>query len=129
MSNKAKEERRLRLKLRLRKKIRGTEEMPRLSVFKSVKHTYAQIITDDKQKTLVTASTLDKEVKEALSLVEAKGSKSLKSVAAAKAVGMVIARRGLEKNIKKVVFDRNGFKYGGRIQAVADGAREGGFEF
>lgn len=116
MSNKARI--RLKKKVRLRKKLYGTSERPRLSVFRSARHVYAQLIDDTVGKTLVEASSLTAEVE------GGKGSR-----AAAKAIGIEIAKRAQSKNIKAVVFDRNGFQYHGRIQAIADGAREGGLLF
>jgi len=112
---------RLRRKLRVRKKVRGTEERPRLNVYRSLKHMYAQIIVDTRGETLVSASTLSRELRGKL--------KSTGNVEAAKEVGRLIAKKALEKGIKKVVFDRNGFLYHGRVKAVAEGAREGGLEF
>jgi len=112
---------RLRRKLRVRKKVRGTEERPRLNVYRSLKHMYAQIIVDTRGETLVSASTLSKELRGKL--------KSTGNVEAAKEVGRLIAKKALEKGIKKEVFDRNGFLYHGRVKAVAEGAREGGLEF
>ena len=109
---------RLKRQARVRKKIRGTSECPRLSVFRSAKHVYAQIIEDVTGKTLVAASTLGKTVDLA----------SGGNVEAAKAVGSVIAKKALEQNITKVVFDRNGFLYQGRVQALADAAREAGLK-
>ncbi len=105
----------------MRKKVRGTEERPRLNVYRSLKHMYAQIIVDTRGETLVSASTLSKELRGKL--------KSTGNVEAAKEVGRLIAKKALEKGIKKVVFDRNGFLYHGRVKAVAEGAREGGLEF
>ncbi len=112
---------RLRRKLRIRKRVFGTPERPRLSVYRSLKHIYAQIIDDTRGHTLVAASTLDKEFKE-------NGVKS-STVEGARVVGQILAKRALAKGIKKVVFDRNGFKYHGRVKALAEGAREGGLEF
>jgi large subunit ribosomal protein L18 len=119
-------------KLRIRKKVVGTVEKPRLSIFRSSKHTYAQVIVDDGQRTVASASTLDKEVKAALEKLvkgqdDAKGSS--KSVLAARAVGMVLAERSKAAKVAQVVFDRNGFLYSGRVKALADGAREGGLNF
>ncbi len=107
--------------LRVRKKVFGTSERPRLSVYKSLKHIYAQIIDDTKGITLVSASTLDRELREKLP--------ELTKTEEAREVGKLIAKRALEKGIKKVVFDRGGFIYHGRIKALAEGAREGGLEF
>ena len=121
--NVAKERRqsRLKRKVRVRKKVLGTVERPRLSVFRSAKHIYAQIIDDTTGNTLVSASTLSKDVAEALS--------TQGNVDAAKAVGTAIAKRAQEKEIKEVVFDRNGFLYHGRVKALADAAREAGLAF
>ncbi|GAB4304529.1 MAG: 50S ribosomal protein L18 [Myxococcota bacterium] len=99
----------------------GTTEMPRLSVFRSARHIYAQVIDDTKGMTLATASTRDKEFKEQF----AGGKKS----DAALFVGKLIAKRCLEKKIEAVVFDRNGFLYHGRVSKLADGARSGGLKF
>jgi len=112
---------RLKRKKSIRKKIRGTEARPRLCVFRSARHIYTQIIDDDAGKTLVAASTLSAEVR---SNLEGTG-----NIKAAEQVGDLTARRASEKGIKKVVFDRNGFLYHGRIKAVATAAREGGLEF
>ena len=103
---------------RVRTKISGTSECPRLCVFRSNTNLYAQIIDDSKGITLVQASTLDKEVKTKHSNKEA-----------AKEVGALIAKRALEKNIKSVVFDRGGYVYHGVIKEVAEAAREGGLDF
>ncbi|MGC8720451.1 MAG: 50S ribosomal protein L18 [Thermodesulforhabdaceae bacterium] len=113
---------RLRRKKRIRKKVFGTSERPRLCVYRSLKHIYAQVIDDEKGETLVAASTLSREVREQLASVSGK-------VAAAKLVGLVVGKKALEKGIKKVVFDRNGYLYHGRVKAVADGAREAGLDF
>uniref|UniRef100_A0A7C3MGV0 Large ribosomal subunit protein uL18 n=1 Tax=Dictyoglomus thermophilum TaxID=14 RepID=A0A7C3MGV0_DICTH len=107
--------------LRIRKKIYGTPERPRLAVFKSLRYIYAQIIDDTKGHTLVSASSLEKELRSQL--------KSTKNIEAAKLVGEVIAKRALEKGIKKVVFDRGGFLYHGKVKALADSARAAGLEF
>jgi len=112
---------RLKRHLRVRKKISGTAERPRLSVFRSSKHIYAQLIDDEKGITLASASTLDKELRGKI----ANGG----SVEAARQVGELIAKRAKEKGVAKVVFDRGGYLYHGRIQALADAAREGGLEF
>ncbi|PJW13573.1 50S ribosomal protein L18 [Geobacillus sp. Manikaran-105] len=104
---------------RIRKKIFGTTERPRLSVFRSNKHIYAQIIDDTKSATIVSASTLDKEF----------GLDSTNNIEAAKKVGELVAKRALEKGIKQVVFDRGGYLYHGRVKALADAAREAGLEF
>ncbi len=111
---------RLKRHLRVRKKISGTNERPRLSVFRSSKHIYAQLIDDVKGVTLASASTVDKELAE----VENGG-----NVEAARKVGELIAKRAKEKGYENVVFDRGGYLYHGRIQALADAAREAGLQF
>ncbi len=118
-------EARLRRKKRVRKKIFGTPERPRLSVYKSCKHIYAQIIDDTIGHTLVAASSLSPEIRERVEELKKEGGKT----AVARAVGELLAKRALEKGIKKVCFDRGGFKYHGRIKALADAAREVGLEF
>ena len=115
------EEGRLRRKVSIRKRVSGTAERPRLSVFRSSKHIYAQVIDDVAQKTLATASTLDEAVKPTLS--------GLKKSDRAKKVGTAIAEKCKSKGIEKVVFDRNGFIYHGRVMALADAAREAGLKF
>ena len=112
---------RLKRKRSIRKKVRGSQERPRLCVFRSAKHIYAQIIDDSRGVTLVAASTMD-------AAVSGGGETKGKSAAAA-AVGKLVAERALEKGVKKVVFDRNGFLYHGRVKAVSDGAREAGLDF
>ena len=114
-------EARKRRHLRVRKKISGTPERPRLSVFRSLKHIYAQLIDDTRGVTLVSASTLDKELAGQI--------KNGGNVEAARKVGELIAKRALEKGYAKVVFDRGGYLYHGRIRALADAAREAGLEF
>ena len=104
--------------LRVRKKISGTAETPRLCVFRSNNNVYAQIIDDEKQTTLVSASTLDKEVKTKKSNKEA-----------AKEVGALIAKRAMEKNITNVVYDRGGYIYHGVVKELAEAAREAGLKF
>ena len=106
---------------RIRNRFAGTAERPRLAVFRSNNHMYAQIIDDTVGNTLVSASTLQKEVKAEL--------EKTNNVDAAAYLGKVIAQRALEKGIKEVVFDRGGFIYQGKIQALADAAREAGLEF
>jgi large subunit ribosomal protein L18 len=110
-----------RRKLRIRKRISGTSERPRLSVFRSNVHIYAQVVDDVQGKTLAAASTLSKELK-------GKGSE-LDKTAEAKAVGKLIGELCKKKGIEKVVFDRNGYIYHGRIKALADAAREAGLSF
>lgn len=105
---------------RIRKKISGTTEVPRLCVYKSLNHIYAQIIDDENGVTLTAASTLEKEAQEL-------GSKT--NIEAAKKVGAMIASKAKEKGITSVVFDRNGYKYHGRVAALAEAARENGLEF
>ncbi|PIS10322.1 MAG: 50S ribosomal protein L18 [Bdellovibrio sp. CG10_big_fil_rev_8_21_14_0_10_47_8] len=107
---------RLTKKIRIRKTVKGTEERPRLCVFRSGKHMYAQIINDVNGNTLVSTSSL-----------MVKSDKSGKDLA--KAIGMEVAKQAQSKSIKNVVFDRNGYIYHGRVQALAEGAREGGLNF
>ena len=106
---------------RLRNRISGTTERPRLAVFRSNNHMYAQIIDDTVGNTIAAASTLDKDVKDAV--------EKTNNVAAAAQVGTVIAKRALEKGITTVVFDRGGYIYHGKVQALADAAREAGLTF
>ena len=124
MKIKTKDDRRVRIQLRQRKRIAGTKDRPRLSVFRSVTHIYAQVIDDMSGETLVSASTVEPSVKGAL----AKGTRG-GNVKGAEAIGTAIAERSIEKGIKRVVFDRGGFLYHGRIRAVADAARKAGLEF
>ena len=116
---KTREERRYRRHLRVRKRVSGTVERPRLVVFRSIKHVYAQLVDDGRGATIMGVS----DDTEGLSL-EGKG-----KVAKAKAVGKLLAEKAKAGGITKVVFDRGGYRYHGRVQAVADGAREGGLEF
>ena len=116
-----KKQARLKRKRSIRRKVRGTEERPRLCVFRSARHIYAQVIDDTRGQTLASASTLDSSV--------TGGDKPESKRAAAAAVGKLVAERALEKGVKKVVFDRNGFLYHGRVKAISDGAREAGLEF
>ena len=113
-----KDEIRARRKRRIRAKIEGSAERPRLTVFRSAKHMYAQVVDDLNGKTLASVSTLAKDLR---------GSDA-KKTDAAKAVGQALAKLCVDRGIKKVVFDRNGFLYHGRVKAVAEGAREGGLE-
>jgi len=106
---------------RTRARLHGTAQRPRLSVFRSSKHIYAQVIDDDAGKTLVTVSTLSKDVRDAVT--------ELSKTDAAKIVGKTIAKLCKEKGISKVVFDRGGYKYHGRVSALADAARDAGLEF
>lgn len=113
---------RQRAKIKIRKKISGTPEKPRLSVYRSLDNIYAQIIDDTTGNTLVSVSSLNKEAKEDLKSVKGKINKS-------KLIGNLVAKKALDKEIKNVVFDRNGFRYHGRVKALAEGAREGGLVF
>ncbi|MBF0464598.1 MAG: 50S ribosomal protein L18 [Nitrospirae bacterium] len=119
--NRDKIELRERRHLRVRKKVTGTQERPRLTVYKSLNHMYAQIIDDTVGRTLVSASTLEKEMRQSASH---KG-----NVKSASLIGDIIAKRAKDKGIQKVVFDKGGFKYHGRVEAVARAAREAGLEF
>ncbi|NLP37159.1 MAG: 50S ribosomal protein L18 [Firmicutes bacterium] len=107
--------------LRVRKKVYGTAARPRLNVFRSLKHIYAQIIDDDKGVTLVAASSLEPAVN------EGKGSCGNKETA--RKVGLLIGKRAIEKGVKQVIFDRGGYLYHGRVKELAEGAREAGLEF
>ena len=118
---KTKEEIRTRLHSRIRKKVAGTPQRPRLAVFRSQSHIYAQVIDDGTGRTVCSASSLDEALK--------KDAKRGANVASAKAVGTLIATRAKEKGVEAVVFDRGGFQYHGRIKALADAAREGGLKF
>ena len=124
MRIKTKEDRRQRIKYRIRKRVQGTESRPRLTVFRSVAHIYVQVVDDMTGRTLASASSVEPTVKDAMD-TRARGG----NVAGAKAIGKTIAERLLEKGVKRVVFDRNGFLYHGRVKAVADAAREAGLEF
>ena len=119
-----KKDRRERIHLRQRKRIMGTNERPRLSVFRSLSHIYAQVIDDLSGQTLVSASSVDASLKGAFP----KGARG-GNLKGAEAVGRAIAERSIEKGIKRVVFDRSGFLYHGRIRAVADAARKAGLDF
>ena len=121
VSKKSRSEIRRKKHMKLRNRFSGTAERPRLAVFRSNNHMYAQIIDDTVGHTLVAASTVEKEVKAELANTD--------TVEAAAYVGTVIAKRAIEKGIKEVVFDRGGFIYQGKIQALADAAREAGLEF
>ena len=111
-----KEQNRKRRHIKIRAKIKGTESRPRLVIFRSLLHTYAQLINDEKGIVVVSSSDI-------------KDKKKGKKTDKAKAIGLDIAKKAQEKKIKSVVFDRNGYKYHGRVKAVAEGAREGGLEF
>jgi large subunit ribosomal protein L18 len=118
-----KKEIRNRIHRRIRRKLSGTAERPRLAVFRSVAHIYAQVIDDAGGQTLVSASSVDK------AAVDKTGKAKGGNVAAAKAIGKLVAERAKEKGIKSVVFDRGGYQYHGRVKALADAAREAGLEF
>jgi large subunit ribosomal protein L18 len=112
---------RLKRKKRIRKKMVGTENRPRLCVFRSAKHIYAQVIDDSRGHTITAASDMEKTVRE--------NAESTNKVTTANMVGKIIAQRAMEKGVARVVFDRNGFLYHGRVKAVSEGAREAGLEF
>ena len=124
MQIKTKDDRRQRIKYRIRKKMRGTSERPRLSVFRSVSHIYVQVIDDMTGQTLAAASSVDPGVKAKMTDEVRAGNKK-----GAELVGQTIAERLKEKGITRVIFDRNGFLYHGRVRAVADAARAAGLEF
>ncbi|HKI78451.1 MAG TPA: 50S ribosomal protein L18 [Ignavibacteriaceae bacterium] len=113
---------RIRAKIKIRKTISGTPERPRLTVYRSLSNVYAQLVDDTTGNTLVSASSVSKELAD-----EIKNAKS--KVAKSKIVGSLLAKKALEQKISSVVFDRNGYRYHGRVQAVAEGAREGGLKF
>jgi len=110
-----KEQRRLKIKFRIRKSVKGTAERPRLSVFRSNKQIYAQVINDITGTTLASASSL--------------GLEKMNKIEQAKKVGELVANKAKEAGVEKIVFDRNGYLYHGRVQALADAAREGGLKF
>ncbi len=117
MARASKNQIRMRIHSRIRRRLRGTTERPRLAVFRSVKHIYVQVIDDDKGHTVVAASSNEKSA--------ANGG----NIAGAKAIGKLVAERAKEKGIKAVVFDRGGYHYHGRVKALADAAREAGLDF
>ncbi len=119
MATTKKLDRRTKIKFRVRKKIQGSAEKPRLSVFRSNKAIYAQVIDDLQGTTLANASSQPKDI----------GEQKITKTEAAKLVGKLIAERAIEKGIETVVFDRNGYLYHGRIKSLAEGAREGGLKF
>ena len=121
MATKGRMEARERRRTAIRKRVHGTTERPRLAVFRSLRHMYAQVIDDQTSQTLVSASTLSVEIRT--------DADKAKKVDAAKLVGKLVAKKCLEKGIDKVVFDRGGFHYHGRITALADAARESGLKF
>lgn len=114
--------RRERIRFQIKKKLRGTAERPRLVVYRSLDHIYAQLIDDTNAKTLITVSTKSKDVADKISGLKGKLEKS-------KVVGKLTAEKAVSSNISSVVFDRNGYLYHGRVKALADGAREGGLKF
>ena len=122
MITKTKVQHRRRLKVHIRIRVKGTAERPRLTVFRSLKHVYAQIVDDAAGKTLVSVSDIDKGVRE-----QFQGMKG--QIARGKKVGELAAKKALEKSINQVVFDRNGFLYHGVVKAMAEGARAGGLKF
>jgi large subunit ribosomal protein L18 len=121
MAKKTRNEMRIRRHQRLRKNLAGTNERPRLSVYRSLNQIYAQVIDDSVGRTLISASTLDGEIKAKI--------KGMNKTDQAKAVGKSIAERTLAFGIKQVIFDRGGYKYHGRVKAIAEAAREAGLEF
>jgi large subunit ribosomal protein L18 len=121
MAEKTRFEARKRREVRVRNKVQGTQQRPRLSIFRSLSEIYAQVIDDQAGSTLVSASSIDQELRGKM--------KGLKKSEQAKVVGKALAERAKKKGVKTVVFDRGGFRYSGRVKALADGAREGGLEF
>lgn len=107
--------------LRIRQTVRGSPDRPRLSVFRSLTHIYVQVIDDERQRTLAAASSLDPEIRTEVA--------KAKKAEAGRLVGGLIARRARAQGVRRVVFDRGGYLYHGRVRALADGAREGGLEF
>ena len=112
---------RIRRHARLRATVSGTGSKPRLSVFRSLNHIYVQIIDDSKGHTLASASTLDKEVRDTIN--------GMKKTESAQLIGNLIAKRAIDKGVKSIVFDRGGYKYHGRVKALAEAARKAGLEF
>jgi large subunit ribosomal protein L18 len=121
MAKKSRSLARERRHVRVRKHLSGTTDRPRLNVFKSLSGIYAQIVDDMEGNTLISASTVDKELREKM--------KGLKKIEQAKVIGKAVAERAKSKGISSVVFDRGGFRYVGRVKALAEGAREGGLQF
>src|SRR6266508_3241468 len=121
MANNSRSIARGRRHLRVRKNLQGTAERPRLNVFRSLSGIYVQVIDDQSGKTLVSASTVDRQLREKL--------KGMKKADQAKMIGQTVAERAKSKGIQSVVFDRGGYRYIGRVKALADGAREGGLQF
>ena len=124
MKIKTKGDRRARIKYRIRKRVRGTEAHPRLTVYRSVAHIYVQVVDDMSGRTIASASSLEPSVKGALGTSATGG-----NVSGAQVIGKTIAQRLIDKGVTRVVFDRNGFLYRGRVKAVADAAREAVLEF
>ena len=124
MRIKTKEDRRERIKFRIRKRVQGTEARPRLTIYRSVAHIYVQVVDDATGRTIASASSVEPSVKGTLEK-SARGG----NIAGAQAIGKTIAERLKDKGVTRVVFDRNGFLYHGRVKAVADSAREAGLEF
>jgi large subunit ribosomal protein L18 len=124
MRIKTKDDRRQRIKYRSRRRGLGSEARPRLTVFRSLEHVYVQVIDDATGRTVASAATVEPAVRGAMGKSASGG-----NVEGAKAIGKTIAERLIEKGVKRVVFDRNGFLYHGRVKAVADAAREAGLEF
>ncbi len=120
MANRSRQQERIKRHVRIRKRVRGTADRPRLCVYKSLRHVYAQIVDDEAGATLVTASTLDQV------LIEKTNGSNRSS---AEAVGALLAERAAEKGVKRVVFDRGGYPYHGVVAALADACRKGGLEF
>ena len=121
VSKESRQEIRVKKHMKIRNRFSGTAERPRLAVFRSNNHVYAQVIDDVAGKTLVSASTLEKDIKAEL--------KNTDDIDAASKIGDVVAKRAIEKGIKAVVFDRGGYIYHGKVKALADAAREAGLEF
>ena len=124
MRIKTKDDRRQRIRYRIRRRVSGSVERPRLTIFRSVSHMYVQVVDDATGKTIASASTVESAVKGVLPKKATGG-----NVEGAKAIGKTIAERLIGQGVKRVVFDRNGFLYHGRVKAVADAAREAGLEF
>ena len=121
MTKKTRAESRLKRHVRVRKNIAGTMDRPRICVFRSLAEIYAQVIDDEAGHTLVSASTVDHELREKV--------KGLKKTDQARLVGELVGKRAIDKGIKQVIFDRGGFRYIGRVKALADGARKAGLDF
>ncbi len=121
MSPKSREHKRIRRHIRVRRNVAGTADRPRISVFRSLSEIYAQVIDDTSGKTLASASSVDKELREKIG--------KLKKSEQAKEVGKALAQRAQSKGIKQVVFDRGGYRYHGRVKALAEAAREAGLQF